>query len=219
MEELNFLETVKEQADQKKKIKKQELSKETPGVNLMSSDARKEVSRHATQATIKTLFGSVIAAICFTLVLYAGVKVYGYLASQNAHQLSLNLGKIDQDIAAIEGHATELNQFQNKLSSINALSENHPYWSLFLEQLEKNTLPSVSYEALSVAQGSPLSLSASAPNFKTIGQQLLTMQKATDLIGEVRIGSGNAVLDQSGEVSAVNFEISFIMNPHVLKKK
>lgn len=222
MPDLNFIhgqEVQAPEAPKEKRAKSESPSTEGLGVNLMTAAALKNVAHKAEKKMFQVLLGGFLAGLAMLALSYVLVKAYGFIVAQNARQLSVNLGKIDQDITLLEQRSGELNAFQNKLSSIKLLIDGHNYWSQFLAELEKNTLPSVSYDGLSVAPGTVMSLSASAPDFRTMGRQFLKLQKATDLISDVNISSGNAVLNQSGDISGVTFEVSFMMNQGVLKKK
>ncbi len=223
MEEVNFLKAERrEQETEKKKRKQREKEQEVegvPGVNLMTKEAIEGVARSQMSSHVKVLLWSAVFAVLVNLFLFAVVAVYGLVVQKNADQLQLNLGKIDQEITDIEKNAAALTKFQNKLSSAKSLLEGHTYWSQFLTEFEKQTLANVSFGGLSVAAGSPFSLSATSPDFKTLGRQLLAFQRAPHLMNNVHVTAGNAVLSQFGDVAGVSFEVSFSLNPEILKKK
>lgn len=214
-----------DKADKKETGKKEATIQEAPknsaplfGVNLMSQEALKNVARTHQKKNLVILGSGVLAAIALSALLFVGIRLYAYVIAQNARQLSVNLGKIDEEITAIERNAPALNKFQNKLATLKSLLEGHIYWSQFITELEKYTLPTVSYDTLSVAPGSAMSFSATAPDFRTLARQLLILQEAKSLVQDVRITAGSAQLDQSGDINGVGFEVSFTMNPNVLKK-
>ena len=223
MEEVNFLKAEKrEQEAEKKKRKSREKEREgeeVKGVNLMTKEAIEGVAKSQMASHGKVLLWSVAAAVVTNLFLFFVVSAYGLIIQKNADQLQLNLGKIDQEIADIEKNASALTKFQNKLSSAKSLLDSHIYWSQFLTEFEKQTLPTVSFGGLSVTTGSPFSLSATAPDFKTLGKQLLAFQRAAHLMSGVHVTAGNAVLNQFADVTGVSFEVAFTLNPEVLKKK
>lgn len=188
------------------------------GVNLMSQEAMRDVARGHQKKNLMILSSGVIAGLVLFILAFVGVRVYAYVIAQNARQLSVNLGKIDEEITTLEKNSASLNQFQNKLSILKSLLDGHIYWSQFITELEKYTLPSVAYDALSVAPGTAISFSATAPNFRTLARQLLVLQEAKSLADAVRITAGSAQLDQSGDIDGVSFEVSFTMNPNILKK-
>ncbi len=223
MPDLNF---VKAQEEEKKvalantKTRKSEArTVEESGVNLMSKEALATVARGETRKQLMILVWSVCAAVVLSVVLYGFVEVYAYFVQRSANELQINLGKIDDEIQKIEQNGPALIQFQNKLSTIKSLLDSHAYWSQFIAQLEAHTLPTVTYSGLSIAAGSPVAFSATAPDFRTLAKQLLIYQQAPELMSAVQISSGNATLDQFGNISGVSFEVSFTINPAVLKKK
>lgn len=190
------------------------------GVNLMTEDSLKRVTVDQEKRSGMLLLYSIGAGLALTALLFGGVKVYGLVVAQRERQLSVDLGKADGEIALLEQNTSALTLFQDKLVILKSLFDNHVYWSQFVASLEKYTLPTVSYDALSVSPGSEITLSASAPNFYTLAQQLQIFQKdAAPLMSAVKITSGNAQLSQQGDVASVSFDVSFTMNPEVLKRK
>lgn len=215
--------TAKEAKEKKQPIAPKQAETQKPkaplfGVNLMSQEAMREVARGHQKKNFMILSGGVIAGLVLFALAFVGVRVYAYVIAKDARQLSVNLGKIDEEITALEKNSAVLNQFQNRLTVLKSLLDGHIYWSQFIAELEKYTLPSVAYDALSVAPGTAISFSATAPDFRTLARQLLVLQEAKSLVDAVRITAGSAQLDQSGDIDGVSFEVSFTMNPNILKK-
>lgn len=189
-------------------------------MNLLSDDSLKHAFADQQKKTVRQVGWSVAAAVIVCALSFVGVKAYGLVVVQHERALSVDLGQTDRDIANLESRADALSRFASKLEILQKLFEGHTYWSQFIAALENYTLPSVSYAGLSAAVSSPVSLSATAPDFHTLGRQLLIFQKdATPLMSSVKITSGNARLNQQGDVSDVAFDVSFTINPAILQKK
>ncbi len=189
------------------------------GVNLMSEESLKRSVSDQKKKSLATIGWSVVAAVSMSAIAFVGVKAYGLIVLQHERELAVDLGQADTAIAELEGNSAELNAFTQKLEILKSLFENHLYYTQFIAALEKHTLPSVTYGGLSVAPASAISLSATAPDFQTLARQLRIYQEnAKDLMSSVMITSGHAELNQEGAVAGVSFEVSFTMNPAILKK-
>lgn len=225
MPDVNFLQqpnkavsgggTVKKAPDERKS------APETPvrGVNLMTGESRAFLAQETVPKNLRILLGACCAALAAVLILFLGLKGYGFLVTQQLRELVSTRSAVDAQITTLEKDGKTLIAFQNKLSALKALFENHTYWSQFFIEFEKNVLPTVTFDGVSIAAGNAISMSGTAPDYQTVGRQLLAFQRATGLMSSVRITSGDSLMSQTGDVTGVRFEVSFSINPDVLKQK
>jgi Tfp pilus assembly protein PilN len=188
-------------------------------VNLVSDTVSQEVARSTVRHNALLLWYTFSASCAVVLLVSIGLTLYGMYMQQQLGSISSTLASTNAQIATIEREAKNLSSFQNRLGKVRTLLENHVYWSQFIDALEKITLPSVSYDNLSVSTQGTLTLSASARNYATVARQLIAFQNANHLATSVHVNGATAQVNQLGDTIGAKFTITFVLNQNLLKKK
>ncbi len=188
------------------------------GVNLMSPEVAKEVTRQIERKNLIQILVSFIVASALVGVAYLGIFIYGFFNSKNLKPVQDQLATVNQEISVLEQNSSALTSFQNTLSSLANLLSGHLYWTRFLEKLESVTLKDVQYDALSVSSTSnALTLNGVARSYLDIGKQIRAFQNASSTFPTVSVNSANAIIDQAGQVTGVNFTLSLTVNLDIIK--
>lgn len=217
MENLNLI-----KKDGSAKIGKMQKKKDgdSSAVNLVASSVSQQTARSTVHRNAALLWHTFVVSVACVLLGTIGLTLYGLYLQRQLTGVTSTLAQTNAEIKTLEKDAGDLIAFQNRLGKIRTLLDGHVYWTQFLDALEKVTLPAVSYDNLSVStQGSAMMLSASAPDYATVAQQLKAFQEAKHLASSASISGATAQVNQQGDTIGVKFSISFTLNPGVLKKK
>lgn len=188
------------------------------GVNLMSPEIVKEVSRQIERRNLIQIAMSFLFACGLVGFSYLGIFLYGYTNAKNLEPVQDRLKAVNQAISSLEAQTATLAGFQNTLSSVASLLSQHMYWTRFLRVLESVTLQDVKYDSVSVNSGSnALTLNGIARTYRDIGKQVRAFQKATYMFPEVSVTTANAIIDQAGQVIGVKFTLSLTVNLDTIK--
>lgn len=212
MSDLNFLDSTKkkQEAPEKKRglFSFAGKKKRAVGVNLITTEAQKEVARAVIRKNLIQLGVSFLIALLLALLVYGALLLYGSQQKVRIVPLRQNLDQVEADIIKLEKENKKLLGFQTKLSAIKSLLDGHPTFLRFFDALEKNTLPEVSYDTLSISDDGSVSLSAGTANYTTLARQLLAFENAKDSFSSVRFSGIAASLDQLGAIIGVKFTVS-----------
>ena len=217
MADLNFLETGQKKPNTPEKKRGMfsfgKKKKGTVGVNLITSEAQKEASSRVIRKNIIQLAVSFLIALILALLVYGGVLLYGSREAGRVAVVRSQLDAVEQDIARLEKENKKLLGFQNKLTAVKSLLDSHISPLPFFDELEKNTLPDVSYDTLVLTKKGTASLSAATTNYTTLGRQLLAFEQSERFITRVQFSSISSSLDQLGEIIGIRFSISLNLDP------
>lgn len=213
MADLNFLDSTKKKQQEVPEKKRGLFSftgkkKRSLGVNLITTEAQKEVVRAVIRKNLIQLGVSFLIALLLALLVYGALLLYGSQQKARIVPLRQNLDQVEADIIKLEKENKKLLGFQTKLSAIKSLLDEHPTFLRFFDALEKNTLPEVSYDTLSISDDGTVSLSAGTASYTMLARQLLAFENAKDSFSSVRFSGIAASLDQLGAIIGVRFTVS-----------
>ncbi|MFA6215884.1 MAG: hypothetical protein WC768_04930 [Patescibacteria group bacterium] len=162
---------------------------------------------------------TVVAAILLVIGGYLGITWYQLKITQQIEGLQSELVTLTQQIVETEKGKTAATGLQNFLGVVNGLLNNHIYWTKFFTFLEKYTIDEVYYTNFSMAGQDKLVLSAVGKDYRSVAQQLVEFQQASDFIKSVRIDAASADIDQeTGKYKGVSFNINLELLPNVFIK-
>ncbi len=217
MPQFDFLKTQgKDQVPQKSTDLKHKAR--TVGVNLMASEVVREATNKLIRKNLLQLFVSFLIALVIALIAYGALLFYGAQVQKKVATIRLSLDAADQEIRVLEKDNSALIGFQNKLSAIKSLLDERTSIAPFFPTLEKNTLKEVSYKTLSIEEKGAVALTAATTSYTNLGRQLLAFDESKDFITSVDISGISASLDQLGSIIGVNFNISLVLDPKLLKQ-
>ncbi|MBI4599703.1 hypothetical protein HY732_02155 [Candidatus Uhrbacteria bacterium] len=187
--------------------------KKAVGVNLMTSEVLREASRAIVRRNIGLLVGSFVMALAIALAAYGVLFVWGAQEQKKVAVIRQELDSVDIEIAKMEKENANLIAFQNKLSVIKSLLDEHTTVLPFFNALEKNTLPEVFYSTLALADDGTVALAASTTSYTNVGRQLLAFQESKGFITSVQFSGIASSLDQQGDVIGVDFNVTLQIDP------
>lgn len=227
MADLNFLEHGKPGADGKKDAQEKKLKlfslaekkKRGVGVNLITTEAQKEATTAVIRKNSIQLGVSFLLSLGLALIVYGGLFLYGLRETGRVALLRQNLNNVEQDITILEKENKKLLGFQNKLTAIKSLFDEQRTLAPFFDGLEKNTLPEVAYETLTLSDDGAATLSAGTENYTTLARQLLAFDRAKEFVAKAQFSGITSSLDQLGTIIGVRFTVSLQLAPDVMKEK
>lgn len=187
--------------------------KKAVGVNLMSSEVLDEASRAIVRRNIFLLIGSFVIALAIAALVYGALITWGAQEQKKVSVIRLELDSANNDIAKMEKENANLTAFQNKLSTIKTLVDDHKELQPFFDALEKNTLPEVFYSTLAFSGEGAASLSATTTSYTNVGRQLLAFQESKGFIKSVQFSGIASSLNQQGDVIGVSFTVQLQLDP------
>jgi hypothetical protein len=214
---LNFLES-QSSKDEREKRKEKKASVDRIGLNLITQEALDRVFQRIEHKNITQLIASFVISVMLGVGAWGAVYVYGGKEREAIRDIRAQRAAVETEIAGIEKNKGALLAYQTKLESFNNLFKNHIYWTQFFEELEKNTLPNVEYDAISISTSYTTSLSAHTTDYASVAKQLIAFQNATSFITAVEITSANAALSPAGTITGVNFSVKLSIDPAVITK-
>ncbi|MCF7820364.1 MAG: hypothetical protein K9M44_02750 [Candidatus Pacebacteria bacterium] len=138
--------------------------------------------------------------------------------SSNYNHNSSSLVSLSQEIREIKGPADKTLAFQNQLSRVSYLLENHIYWTEFFDYLEENTLEGVKYASFSGGLTGRYSFSSIASDYPLVGRQAQRYFES-ELVIDVSVDSASLEIQgEDGASSVVNFNIDLEISPEIFKK-
>lgn len=172
------------------------------------------------------------------LLIVAGVAIGLYFYQQ----------RLQDKVAAVDSQTEQVNVeianrerddlndalvLQQRTSDVKRVLDQHVYWDAFFQKLEGVTLPTVAYSNMSVDVAGSVTLVALAKTYNDVGAQLLTYQRATDFITDVKISGATKVSvaassSQTGtppgqqapaNQSLVSFSVSMRVNPTLFYRR
>lgn len=214
---MDFLKT--KQPKEKKERKVDPSSQDFGGVNLIVEERSKEVSQDLLKKNIIQILGSAVIAFCIVGIVYGGIRYYGSAREKEIQTIRDVIQRTEAEISNLERNASALSQFQNKLTSLKSLLDNHVSLVKFFLKLEEITLANVAYSNVSLSHEGSVSLSAISTDYTSVGKQLLAYQKVPEMITKVKMTSVNGMLSQTGDVSGVSFNLALTISKDWLSKK
>ncbi len=125
------------------------------------------------------------------------VLIFGFYALVKNHQSSLRkkIVKLKERTEELEKERTKLKKegqltdFQNKLSTLSHLVEQHAYWTTVFEFLEKATLPKVKFNNFSAKlSDKSINLDGNTISFTRLAEQMINF-KDNALVNELKLSS------------------------------
>lgn len=210
------------------KIKKGEYAKGFLDVNLLpgkKTEAVQPVSK------IRGLLWAAIASMAFVLVVSGGMIIYQATLLSKVNDSQKQINALKENILEYEPWQKEAIAFNQKVEDIVLLLDKHIYWTNFFALLEQYTLPDVHYSSLSGDVSGTFTLSATAPDYETVSQQIALFKQA-DFISKVSVVSasmstesltanvGNANANANTNTTAmtaqpISFNISLTVKPEI----
>lgn len=214
----NFLESQSSKDEREKRGKGKKASVDKVGLNLVTEETLDRMFQRIERKDITQLIVSFLMSVIVGSAVWGGIYLYGGKEREVIRAVRAERASIEADISAIEKNKSALLAYQTKLTAFNNLFKNHIYWTQFFEELEKNTLPNVTYDAISISTSYTTSLSAHTTDYASVGKQLIAFQNAKSFVTDVEITSANAALSPSGAITGVNFSVKLTIDPKVITK-
>lgn len=196
------------------KIKNGEISSHFLDVNLIPDKLLAELKPGT---KIRSLIIIAIIALAFVLLVYAGMLWYQFHLVNKALATQEEIKKIEQEINSYKPWQEQALAFNQKVEDITKVLDKHIYWTNFFSLLEQNTLPDVYYQNLSGDISGTFTLSAVAPSYEHVSQQIAVFNQA-DFVSQVSATTASASQntdEQSQGNAEIKFNITITVEPEV----
>ncbi len=185
-------------------------------VNLLTEDL---VSTFNPRQKMMQLGFIALGAAAVVLAMYAGLRFYASRLTQQVSSAKQQLEAVQSDVQRLAPDQAVVTSTTKKLSAVQALVDRHVRWTRFFAQLERYTLPSVTYgTSFSGDITGAMTLSASTSSFDEVAKQYLVFQQAVtnhDFISSFAITG--ATLQKSNQGDRVNFTVTMTILPELLE--
>lgn len=185
-------------------------------VNLLSEEL---VSTFDPRHKIIQLALFALGAVAIVVAAYFGLRFYGTTVAKQVSSDQQTITQINQQIDALGHEQQTVATTTKKLNAVRNLIDRHVRWSRFFKQLERYTLPTVTYgTTFSGDIGGSMSLSASTNSFDEVAKQYLVFQQAVtnhDFITSFSISGASISKGQAGD--RVAFTVNVTMVPELLE--
>lgn len=164
----------------------------------------------------KVLTFIIVAVVAVALVAggYGGLVWYEQRIFDKVEETDRQIENVEKTISGLRKEQAEALVLKSQTDQIKDVLDHHVYWRDFFTELEKFTLPEVSYEqfAGSFTRGinPTFTLSARCDSFDTIAKQLIIFQEAVadkEFITNVIINSGEVVFAEDGSTGYTRFNV------------
>ncbi|OGY79676.1 MAG: hypothetical protein A3B74_02795 [Candidatus Kerfeldbacteria bacterium RIFCSPHIGHO2_02_FULL_42_14] len=160
-------------------------------VNLVPSDL---LATLAPQDKSRSLAGVIAGSVIVILLMYVGLILYDYQLRTKTLQVKDEIQNVDNQTKQYLNLQEEALKLKKHIDATSELLEKHIYWTKFLTELEKVTLQDVYYESISGSTNGAFNLTAFAPSFQAIAEQVRAFE-AADFVEKVTVTGGSV---QSG---------------------
>lgn len=140
---------------------------------------------------------------------YQQIQKDKVIAEDSGQQLSKEIDEAKREIALAQKESQEILDFQQKLDLAKNILDNHIYWTNFFKFLENSTISGVYYENFSGSTDGDYVLSANAPDFQVLAEQIKLMRKQEGVIS-VSSNGGSAVGRENPRIA---FSLRLKINP------
>jgi len=220
MEAFNFLNTQPKKPEDNKGVPPAgKPAEKSVGVNLMTSEVIREATQKVVRKNVIQLGVSFLIALFIALLFYGGLLMYGAKEQGKAVPLRQKIDALNVEIQRMESQHATLIAFQNKLTAVKSLLDEHTTVDQLFGELEHATLPEVSYDTLSMMNDGSVTLNATTTSYTDVGRQLLAFEQSKGFITSVAFSNIASALNQYGEVIGVSFTVNLKLDSTLLKKK
>jgi uncharacterized protein YpmB len=166
--------------------------------------------RQKKEKTSKKLVIIPIVLIIITAIICAGFFFYKKTLSDRSFDLSNEIDQINQKIS--NELDTEVISFQKHLNK--KMLDDHIYYSNVFGLIEKNTVPTVSFESFNGDVSSKeIQLKGKAISFSSLAKQVVAFREAEE-INKVDFSSGSIGTD-----GGISFDISLVLEQKMFEYK
>lgn len=151
-----------------------------------------------------------LGAAALVAAAYFGLQVYEKSLDQKVAQTKQEASVVRTEVTKLQTDAVEVQVTTDKVKAIRTLLGNHIHWTQFFYQLERYTLPSVTYGSSFTAniQGT-ITLSAKTDTYEHAAQQYLLLKQAVEQKDFIKSFSITAATKQKEkDTSVVTFSVT-----------
>lgn len=191
---------------------------EVVDVNLIPEDMNQHPELELGRKIFSTVI-SLVASLLLVVVSYFGLIAFQINIANQAQGIEDKIKILDDQIAQLESSRQEAKNFQQYLNLVKGLLDKHVYWTAFFNSLTSYTIKNVYYSNFSMSGTDKLVITAVATDYRSVAEQLVAFQQATDFIKNVKINAATAIIDtKDGTYHGVNFTADLEFLPGVFLK-
>jgi len=210
----------KSEKGKSKKEKKEKKAKTTQSDSFLVNLMPEEVTRgEEPKKKLINLALFSLGAIVLVLLVYGGLVFYQTRIVTETQAVKAERTDLDSKIRNLKKEQEKSVDFNERLEAIKNVLNTHIYWSKFFEKLENYTLKDVYYTgSFNGSTQSQITLSAVAPDYNTVAEQLLIFQNADDFLTDVSItgASKSSSQGQRADIGENESKVSFSVSLDIL---
>jgi hypothetical protein len=194
-------------------------SKQASGGHILATDL---ISGEVTvvfdwKKNILVLAFFVVVAGLLLVGIYQGLVLWEDKKITEAIRGTEKFNELNTQISLEEKGIDEIIDLQKKLELIKQLLDRHIYWSNFFAFLERDTLADVYFDTFSGDTNGIYPLTGTTKDFKTLADQLTTLQ-ADKMVNRATSRGGSAAIDKEGNTDQVTFNLELSVKKELFNK-
>jgi len=144
---------------------------------------------------------------------YGGMITAKYYLVQKTQNVQRQIEAVNQEINSYADLQTEVAVLDQRAQAIQGLLSQHIYWTNFFQQLAEYTLPQVNYTSFSGAKDGIISLTATAPDYQSISQQIAVFKNQWSAVQGIYTDSAQSLRSSvNTNTTATEAKIQFTLN-------
>ncbi len=168
--------------------------------------------RQKKEKTSKKLVIIPIVLIIITAIICAGLFFYEKTLSNKVSDLDNEIDQINEKIS--QELDTEVISFQKHLNNLKRMLNDHIYYSNVFDLIEKNTVPTVSFESFDGdVPSKKIQLKGKAISFSSLAKQVVAFREAEE-ISKVDFSSASIGVD-----GGIGFDLSLFLKQEMFEYK
>ncbi len=188
--------------------------KDSHDVNLLSA----EYSQRFVQGNPKKALAiSVVSVVLIIGLTYAALHLYQTKSQSKVDEVASINTALAETIATYKDLENEDKDLARKISAIKKLLDNHIAWKSFLDRLEEQTIPEITYISMGASTKGTIVISALAKDFTGIARQITVLQEHAPWADKVSMTSASLAEGDGGEVVGVAFDMVITINIDALE--
>ncbi|MBU2575937.1 hypothetical protein KKF64_02530 [Patescibacteria group bacterium] len=181
-------------------------------VNLLSEEYSRSFRKTRPVFTLLSFLGAAFAVI---VLIFGALNIYNQKSENRIKNIETISQALKETIATYKSIDQEDSKLRKKIDVVEELLENHISWYSFLDKLEDETIPEVTYLSIAASSEGIMVITALAKDYTSLARQM-TVFSRTEWIESLDITSASLVEETATLPSGVSFDMQTIINKQVL---
>jgi len=181
-------------------------------VNLLSGEYSRSFSKEKPLFTLLSFIGATFVLI---VVIFTGLNVYNKKSENKIENVETISKALEETIATYKSIDQEDSKLRQKIDIVEKLLDNHISWYSFLDKLENETIPEITYLDIAASSEGAISITALAKDYTSLARQMTVFSKV-DWIKNLDITSATLTEETATMPSGVSFDMQIFINKEIL---